>query len=103
MDQDKGKLERSEDPMPENASAAVQELQLAMAHIVSHPRLPDIVDELDNDTDKLSSANADPRTFLSDKGLQLPPEWTVQFFKKSPLGIQVCINDRCGQISIHLF
>ncbi|MEU1186853.1 hypothetical protein [Streptomyces sp. NPDC005859] len=78
--------------MTKEASVPFQDLQLAVTHLVSHPRLLDVVRELDNDPERLSSANEDPREYLGEKGFQLPPEWTVKFAKNSPLSITVCVE-----------
>ncbi|MFF9013482.1 hypothetical protein ACF09C_11020 [Streptomyces sp. NPDC014870] len=83
-------------------SATFQDLQLAVTHVMSHPRLLDVVRELDNDPERLSSANQDPHKYLGTMGFQVPPEWTVQFSKNSPLTIRVCVNSHCVSVSVEL-
>lgn len=76
---------------------------MAITHIVSHPNLRDVVEELDsNPEERVPKANEDTRSFLKTKGFEFPEQWSVKFIHESPLTIQVCINSHCGQISVNL-
>ena len=88
--------------MAEKTAVTWPDAQLAATHVLSHPRLLDVVRELDNDPERFSSANEDPRKYLGEKGFQLPPEWTVRFSKNSPLSMTVCVNDHCITVSINV-
>ncbi|MFG3267839.1 hypothetical protein [Streptomyces bobili] len=79
-------------------SVPLQDLQLAVAHLVSHPRFFDVA----SDPERLSSANEDPREYLNEKGFQLPPEWTVKFSKDSALSMSVCVNGFCMTVSLEV-
>ncbi len=81
-------------------SASYEKFQLGATHIVSHPRLQEIVEELDGKPGNLSAANNDPPTFLKSKGFELSPEWVVSLAQGNSITIQACINSHCVQLSL---
>jgi hypothetical protein len=81
--------------MAEEASVKFQDVQLAATHVVSHPRLLDVVRDLDSDPERISSANKNPRGYLTEKGFQLPPGSTVKFSRHSSVTITICSHGIC--------
>lgn len=88
--------------MAEKALVNFQDVQLAATHVVSHPRLLDAVRELDSDPERFSSANEDPRGYLTEKGFQLPPGSTVKFSKHSSVTITICSHGICVSVTVEV-
>ena len=83
-----------------------RDFQTMAAYIATHPRLQEIVEELEADlkADKtlFNEANKAPKKHLNDRGFDLPDEWTVQITHDSPVSITVCVNSYCVTLSVEV-
>lgn len=93
-------------PLPKEVSlqnkptASFQALQLAAAYIASHPRLDEVVRELDGNHGNIEAANSDSSKFLRGKGFEIPSWWTVKFSQGNSVSIKVCVNSHCVTVTI---
>jgi hypothetical protein len=75
--------------------AHFQDFQLTATYLSSHPRLREIVEELEDSSEAYDYARRDIKGYFRDKGLQLPDEWKVTVSHDSPITITGCINSWC--------
>jgi hypothetical protein len=83
-------------PLNEQQRRRFQEFQTMAAYLTTHPRLPEVVEELEDDIkgDRaiFNSANADSKGYLKSKGYELPEEWTISITQRNPITITGCIE-----------
>ncbi|WP_030245541.1 hypothetical protein [Streptomyces sp. NRRL S-455] len=72
-----------------------QRFQLGAAYLATHPKLPDVVAEMERERQMVDVANKAPREYLKAKGIDLSDEWNISFSHDSPLTITGCVNSWC--------
>jgi hypothetical protein len=82
-------------PFNEQGRAHFERFQLTAAYIAAHPKLREVVEELEESKEAFDDAQGDPRKYLEIKGLELPDGWTVKVSHDSPLTLTVCVNSWC--------
>jgi hypothetical protein len=89
-------------PFDEQSRTHFQQFQLTSAHIASHPRFPELVEELEESGDAYENAKVDPKKYFQSKGFELPDEATVTVSHESPLTFTVCVNSWCLSYTVSL-
>ncbi len=89
-------------PFDERGRAALEQFQITAAYISSHPRLAEVVEELEDSPDTYNRARQDARNYLQTKGFELPEGWTVRITHDSPITITVCVNGWCLSYTLSL-
>jgi hypothetical protein len=86
-------------PFDQNERQRFQRYQRTVAHVASHPRLREVVEELEDDPNTFNNAQGNPKGYLRGKGLDVDDEWTVEVSHDSPLRITICLNGWCGSFT----
>jgi hypothetical protein len=89
-------------PFDEAGRRQIQDFQIIAAHVASHPRFRELVEELEESEELFNEAQKDPRKHLVSRGLELPEGCTVKLSHESPLTIIVCTDTACVTFSLSI-
>jgi hypothetical protein len=88
--------------MPSNKAAVVQNLKV-LAPLTNDNNfaeaLGDLADAEAAGSPELNQAMADPAGYFTNRGIELPPNATVQITANSPVSIKICIRSVCVTIA----
>jgi hypothetical protein len=88
--------------MPFNEEGRKQffEFQQVAAYVVGHPRLRDVLEELEGNEEVFRANEKEPRPYFAERGFDLPESATVSISHNSPVTIVVCVNGHCVSVDI---